>query len=479
MSVFGALEFTSGAIATLLSVITLVLTGRHLKPVNVFMLLSFNNVLRLSISFYVALGLLQIAEAYSSLKRIKNFLLLENLPIKGWCKTTEQSNKHSKLTESTRKNNKNEDFQEKAFTANTLFADPETIVCLTNLTCKQDNRDNFILQNVELHAIASSLTVITGSVGSGKSTLLSAIAGEVSDTSGNISCLGSLVYLPQIAWVFSGTIRENILFGQPYDEKRYNRITEACALSEDIQLLPDGDQTIVGESGAVLSGGQRARVSLARAVYADADVYLLDDPLSAVDVKVGHYIFTHCITGLLGHKTRVLTSHQEQHMKKADNVIVLYQGCVLGKGSFSELQGKGILSTTVDPLFKKSLTEVDEKLVEDGKDALLPDISASNGTSDSQAKSLVMPPEDRAIGAVSSKLYWDYFKSGIHFLVILAGTSFCFFTQGWSLFVESLSLFKLLEQNQEGNKEGKKEGRRKEEGGRNVPLLSLSLPSFS
>ena len=422
------MEHTSGAIATLLTVITLVLTGQPLTPVNVFILLSFNNVLRLSISFYVAVGLLEIAEAYSSLNRIENFLLLENLPIKGWWKATEQSNTHNKLTESAQKTKENENFKKKAFTTDTLFTDPEPIVSLTNLTCKQDNRNNFILQDVELHATASSLTVITGSVGSGKSTLLSAIAGEVSDTSGTITCQGSLVYVPQIAWVFSGIIRENILFGQAYDEKRYTRITEACALSEDIQLFPDGDQTTVGERGAVLSGGQRARVSLARAVYADADVYLLDDPLSAVDVKVGHYIFTHCITGLLGHKTRVLTSHQEEHMKKADNVIVLYQGCVLGKGSFSELQGKGILSTTVDPLFKKCLTEVDEKLVVDGKDAVLPDISASNGTSNSQAKSLVMPPEDRAIGAVSSKLYWDYFKSGIHFLVIFAGTSFCFFS---------------------------------------------------
>ena len=119
LSVVGALEYTSGAIATLLSVITLVLTGRPLTPVNVFMLLSFNNVVRLSISYFAAVGMLEIAEAYSSLNRIEHFLLLENLPIKGWCKTAEQSNTHT-------------EFQEKAFTANTLFTDPETIVRLTN-----------------------------------------------------------------------------------------------------------------------------------------------------------------------------------------------------------------------------------------------------------------------------------------------------------------------------------------------------------
>ena len=174
-------------------------------------------------------------------------------------------------------------------------------------------------------------------MGSGKSTLLSAIAGEISDASGTITFPGTLVYVPQTPWIFSGTIRENILFGQPYDEPKYNRVIEACALTEDIQRFPDYDQTVVGERGEVLSGGQQARVSLARAVYADADLYLLDDPLSAVDFKVGQHIFETCIKDLLGDKTRVLTSHQEQHMKEADQVIVLYKGRVLEKGSFTEL----------------------------------------------------------------------------------------------------------------------------------------------
>ena len=157
--------------------------------------------------------------------------------------------------------------------------------------------------------------------------------------------------MPQLAWVFSGTIKENILFGEPFDEAKYNRIIEACALAEDMQQFPNCDQTVVGERGEVLSGGQRARVSLARAVYADVDIYLLDDPLSAVDLKAGQHIFEKCIKGLLGDKTCVLTSHQEQLMKEADNVIVLYKGRVLGKGSFTVLKEDGILNSTVDPLY--------------------------------------------------------------------------------------------------------------------------------
>ena len=119
------------------------------------------------------------------------------------------------------------------------------------------------------------------------------------------------------------------------------------------QQFPDSDQVVVGERGEVLSGGQRARVSLARAVYADVDIYLLDDPLSAVDFKVGKHIFEKCIKGLLGLKTRLITSHQEQLIKEADNVIVLYKGSVLGKGSFTELKEDGILNTTINPLYKE------------------------------------------------------------------------------------------------------------------------------
>ena len=221
---------------------------------------------------------------------------------------------------------------------------------MSNLTYRQiERQDEFILQDIGFSIASQSLTVITGPVGSGKSTLLSAIAGEISEICGTITSQGTLVYAPQTAWIFSGTMRQNILFGQPYDEQKYTRVLEAWALTEDIQRFPDYDQTVVGERGEILSGGQQARVSLARAVYADADLYLLDDPLSAVNFKVGRHIFKTCINDLLGDKTRVLTSHQEEHMKEADQVIVLCKGRVLEKGNFTELQGKGILNTSFDP----------------------------------------------------------------------------------------------------------------------------------
>lgn len=165
---------------------------------------------------------------------------------------------------------------------------------------------------------------------------MATIAGEVIKTSGSVVCLGTVAYVPQSAWVFSGTVRENVLFGEPYNEEWYTKVLEACALIEDINRFPSGDSTFVGEHGIVLSGGQLARVNLARAVYADADVYLLDDPLSAVDVRVGEHIFEQCICKLLRDKIKVLVTHEKRYMVAADQVVILDNGSVMKKGSFSE-----------------------------------------------------------------------------------------------------------------------------------------------
>jgi len=207
---------------------------------------------------------------------------------------------------------------------------------------------------------------------------------------------------------------------------------EACALTEDIQRFPEYDQTIVGERGEVLSGGQRARVGLARAVYSDADLYLLDDPLSAVDYKVGQHIFEKCIKGFLSDKTCLLVSHQEQHMKEADEVVMFYRGRVLKKGSFAELQEQGILNKTVDPLYKKVPEEENsnEFVWENETESDVADNYDSMAALPNEAKGLQISEEDRTIGVVSFKLYWNYFRSGAQILTIFGIMSLCVITQG-------------------------------------------------
>ena len=395
------------------------------------MLIGFMDIARKATCRRLSTALLQTYDAYASLARIEDFLLLENIPaISPDRRRKDTSNTQSSSSKATNSQSDPEKKKEEVFNFHHLVQNQENHSALTvsNLSYRHIERDEeFILQDIQFSTASQSLTVITGPVGSGKSTLLSAIAGEISDVSGTVKLPGTLVYVPQTPWIFSGTIRENILFGQPYDEPKYKRVIEACALREDIQRFPDYDQTVVGERGEVLSGGQQARVGLARAVYADADLYLLDDPLSAVDFKVGQHIFETCIKDLLGDKMRVLTSHQEQHMKEADQVIVLYKGRVLGKGKFTELQEKGILNQAVDPLYQKVLNDnnpensaVEENKGKDDRMVPLP----------SDAKGLEISVEDRTIGVVSAKLYWNYFRSGVPAFVIIALVCLCLITQG-------------------------------------------------
>ena len=208
--------------ATLLSVVTLVLTGQPITPVNIFMLLGFMNVARAAICLSISNALLLAYEAYASLSRIEDFLLLENLPAILRCQSKDDtSNAESSSTKVTRGL---PDRQEKMGIVFNPDLDqnphdqPSTLY-VSNLTYRQvERQDEFILQDIEFSIASQSLTVITGPVGSGKSTLLSAIAGEISDVSGTVTFPGTLVYVPQTPWIFSGTIRENIVFGEPYDE---------------------------------------------------------------------------------------------------------------------------------------------------------------------------------------------------------------------------------------------------------------------
>ena len=149
------------------------------------------------------------------------------------------------------------------------------------------------------------------------------ILGELSPSEGSRFVKGRIAYCPQEPWIFSGTIRQNILCGLDYDEKRYRRVIKAAALERDLSLFPIGDNTVLGDRGAQLSGGQKARVNLARCLYVDADIYLMDDPLSAVDSHVGHHLFDQAVNGFLRGKIRVLVTHQIQYLKDVDQILVL------------------------------------------------------------------------------------------------------------------------------------------------------------
>ncbi|XP_029887240.1 ATP-binding cassette sub-family C member 2 isoform X1 [Aquila chrysaetos chrysaetos] len=198
---------------------------------------------------------------------------------------------------------------------------------------------NAVIRDVTLDIAPGSLVAVVGAVGSGKSSLVSAMLGEMESIKGHINIQGSLAYVPQQAWIQNATLKDNILFGSELDEARYQQVIRACALLPDLELLPAGDQTEIGEKGINLSGGQKQRVSLARAVYSNADIYVLDDPLSAVDAHVGKYLFEHVLgpKGLLQKKTRILVTHSISFLPQVDNIVVLVAGAVSEHGSYSTL----------------------------------------------------------------------------------------------------------------------------------------------
>uniref|UniRef100_A0A3P8TUN4 ABC-type glutathione-S-conjugate transporter n=1 Tax=Amphiprion percula TaxID=161767 RepID=A0A3P8TUN4_AMPPE len=195
------------------------------------------------------------------------------------------------------------------------------------------------LKRINIRVPRGSLVAVVGHVGSGKSSLLSAMLGETEKRSGQVSVKGSVAYVPQQAWIQNATVQDNIIFGREKLKTWYHRVLEACALLPDLDILPAGDATEIGEKGLNLSGGQKQRVSLARAVYRKADVYLLDDPLSAVDAHVGQHIFDKVIgpKGVLRDKTRILVTHGMSFLPQADLILVLVDGEITESGSYQEL----------------------------------------------------------------------------------------------------------------------------------------------
>lgn len=223
-----------------------------------------------------------------------------------------------------------------------VILDPkaENVISITNGTFRWDKEiPKPTLQNINVTVPEGKLVAVVGPVGCGKSSLLAAITGEMEKLSGNVIVKSSMAYVPQEAWIQNATARDNILFGNAMSKRRYDQVIHACALESDFEILMGGDMTEIGEKGINLSGGQKQRVSLARAVYSDADTYLLDDPLSAVDSHVGKHIFQNVIgrQGLLATKTRILVTHGVHWLPMVDQIIVLNDGNVSEVGTYEEL----------------------------------------------------------------------------------------------------------------------------------------------
>ncbi|KAJ5576016.1 hypothetical protein N7535_002942 [Penicillium sp. DV-2018c] len=248
-----------------------------------------------------------------------------------------------------------------------------------------------VLENIDFSARKGELSCIVGRVGAGKSSLLQSILGDLYKTQGEVIVRGRIAYVAQAPWVMNASVRENIVFGHRWDPAFYELAVEACALLDDFKNLPDGDQTEVGERGISLSGGQKARLSLARAVYARADIYLLDDVLSAVDQHVGRHIINNVLgkAGLLSGKTRILATNAITVLKEADFIGLLRDKTIIEKGTYEQLMAmKGEICSLVRSTMADS---DDEGTISDSEDLASPDSSVTTaviqngGSSDGEA----------------------------------------------------------------------------------------------
>ncbi|GMH09352.1 hypothetical protein Nepgr_011193 [Nepenthes gracilis] len=293
------------------------------------------------------------------------------------------------------------------------------------------------LTNINLVVKPGEKVAICGEVGAGKSTLLAAILGEVPHINGTVQAYGKLAYASQTAWIQTGTIRENIVFGSTMDLQRYQYTLARCSLVKDLDMLPFGDQTVIGERGVNLSGGQKQRVQLARALYQDADTYLLDDPFSAVDAHTATSLFNEYVMGALSGKTVLLVTHQVDFLPAFDFVVLMSGGQILKTGTYDELMASspGFISLVrahddtihsearaenAPPKSKGSIREMQKTNIDEQ-------------TEHSHGDQLIQR-EEREIGDTGLKPYIQYLRQGRGFLYLsLAILTHIVFLSGQSI----------------------------------------------
>ncbi|XP_065758076.1 ATP-binding cassette sub-family C member 4-like isoform X2 [Muntiacus reevesi] len=300
---------TAGKVILFVTFTTYVLLGNMITVSQVFLAITLYQVVQITGILLFPVAIEGVAETIVSVRRIKNFLLLDELP---------QYNHQ-------------------------LPSDGKTVVNVHNFTAFWDKESRTpTLQGLSFTVRPGELLAVVGPVGAGKSSLLGAVLGELPLSQGKVSVHGRIAYVSQQPWVFLGTVRSNILFGKKYEKERYEKVVKACALEKDLQFLENGDLTVIGDQGTTLSGGQKARVNLARALYQDADIYLLDDPLSAVDAEVSRHLFKQCICQVLHEKITILVTHQWQYLKDASQILLLEKGEMVQKGTYAELLKSGV-----------------------------------------------------------------------------------------------------------------------------------------
>lgn len=397
-----AISMSLPVFASMLSFITYSLTSHGLSPAQVFSSLALFNSLRIPLNLLpTVLG--QVVDAWSSLKRIEEFLREEEqeeesimdpdgtnaIELRAAFFTWERTPTQDVGTGGRPATEKQEASKED--TASTLVED----------------REAFKLQDLKLEVGRKELVAVIGSVGSGKSSLLAALAGDMRKTNGEVVFGASRAFCPQYAWIQNTTVRNNITFGKEMDKRWYKKVIQACALEPDLEALPNGDLTEIGERGITISGGQKQRINIARAIYFDADIVLMDDPLSAVDAHVGRHIFDSAIKGLLKDKCRILATHQLWVLSRCDRIVWMEHGKMQAVGTFDSLvrdhQGfRTLMETTAEEGRERGSSD---------PDAAGPAAAPDKEKTKARKGAALMQQEERAEAGVPWSVYGAYVKA--------------------------------------------------------------------
>eukprot|EP01113_Clastostelium_recurvatum_P019276 TRINITY_DN2274_c2_g1_i3.p1 TRINITY_DN2274_c2_g1~~TRINITY_DN2274_c2_g1_i3.p1 ORF type:complete len:1681 (-),score=300.18 TRINITY_DN2274_c2_g1_i3:61-5103(-) len=399
-------------------------------------------------------ALTALAEARTSLKRIQDFLLTTEMDHRSVTKVSPSPHEPSAIlinkgtftwgqkqqpvsssSSSSSSSSQTPQAQPPSPSTHTTIDIARSPASSSSSSSTSSSSSSNVLTDINLRVERGELVIVVGAVGAGKSSLISAILGEMTKLSGDVIVSGRVAYVSQQSWIQNATVRENILFGEDFNEVKYNRIVNACQLLSDFQQLPQGDLTEIGERGVNVSGGQKQRIALARAVYQGADVYLLDDPLSAVDASVGHLLFEYCIQGEIKNATRILVTHSLPLLTYANRVLFMRSGSIsedrhdvddwMRSFSKNNNDGDGPGSMPTSPVgspMSTSLSSLPSNINKPTQNNKKPPTTNSTSTSVTPAKPKGPPasfivPEAR----VEGKIDWSVYK---HFVRAIKGSYF-------------------------------------------------------
>lgn len=408
--------------SSMLAFITYSLTNHALDPAPIFSSLTLFNQLRLPLMLFpMVVGL--VTDALAAIQRIEEFLLTEDMPPDvepvrdaldavslidaafTWESTIEGSGEKVKNDKKAAKMNAKKAKKEKK--AKNKAKDAEKDTEKTSEGTKTPETDSesipFKIENLNIRVGREEFLGIVGGVGSGKTSLLAALAGEMRKINGDSVISGSKAYCPQSAWIQNATVQDNITFGRELDEERFQRVIDACSLRPDLEILPRGRYAQIGERGINLSGGQKARVSLARSIYSDADIILLDDPLSAVDAHVGRHIMDNAICGLLKNKCRILATHQLHILNQCDRIIMMDDGKVIANDTFDNLAANNEKFQAMIATVEYDQEEVEKPVAREAAEDTVKDTAL--------AKDSAQEEEEDGPEQVSGSMYLKYFAA--------------------------------------------------------------------